>query len=177
MRAPALRLPGAFAAAAFTVQFAMVAAQSLGWPVSTATSAWLLPVKPDRSDRVTLHNLVLATCPASATDRINVVGPEYPQLNANSMAFFGREGAPDVRLPVFLHEPRLCRERRRPLPRARQGHAHARRHPATALGAARQPRPVQHGARRHAGSRRVVAGFHEGGQVARYDIFEQKDAP
>lgn len=88
VRAPALRPIGAVAALAFAIQFAMVAAQSLGWPISTATSAWLLPVKPDRSDRITLQGLMLASCPPSAMNRINVVGPEYPQLNANSMAFF-----------------------------------------------------------------------------------------
>lgn len=177
LRAPALRLVGACAAATLTAQFAIVAAQSLGWPVSTATSAWLLPVNLDRSDRITLHDLVLATCPASAADRINVVGPEYPQLNANSLAFFAaKERLMSGHRCSYTSLGYAENDVGRALARVKGMHTHDVILPQrSALPA--NPDPFNMAL---LGTQAAVASspdFTKAGQVARYEIFEQKDAP
>ncbi len=175
VRAPALRLIGAVAALAFAVQFAMVAAQSLGWPVSTATSAWLLPVKPDRSDRITLQGLMLASCPPSAMNRTNVVGPEYPQLNANSMAFFSaKERLKSGYRCSYTSLGYAENDVGRALARVRDMHTHDIILPRTSSLPA-DPDPFN---RALVGTQAAVASspdFIETHQVGIYDVFEQKE--
>jgi hypothetical protein len=69
------------------VQAVLANAQALGFQAHFAHSSWLWSLDTDGTERVVASDVAAHTCERSTMDRINVIGPEFPQMNANSMAY------------------------------------------------------------------------------------------
>jgi hypothetical protein len=89
-----LRTPALTAAvvAVLSAQYVLAVGQSLGAFRLSSFSYPGLQV-PERSDRLssTLRDIVRATCTAQSAGRINMVGVDYPWLNANVLEMYAAE--------------------------------------------------------------------------------------
>ena len=57
-------------------------------PLSITPTAWLRPAHLSREDKINLKLLVDSTCNRTNIRGANIVGVEYPELNANSASFY-----------------------------------------------------------------------------------------
>lgn len=90
------RVVAACACLALGLQTVLVNAQAAGYPVAFAKSTWLLPIQTDRSDRKAADGILDATCSQADAWRMNIIGPEFPQMNANSMSYLAAKRRLDV---------------------------------------------------------------------------------
>jgi Dolichyl-phosphate-mannose-protein mannosyltransferase len=74
------------------LQYTLVVGQSLGgFTVSDLTYAGLQPPQPSGQFSNTLRAIVRATCNTESANRINMVGVDYPWLNANVLEMYAAE--------------------------------------------------------------------------------------
>lgn len=70
---------------ALLLQAALFNAVALGANLNLVSSSWLWPVKTDKNDSEVAARIQDETCRVYS-DRVNVIGPEFPQMNANSIS-------------------------------------------------------------------------------------------
>ena len=88
LRERSWRIPAIAASALFAAQWSLGHLQAHGLVRGYAESPWLLAVDTDQSNRSVAREIVHETCPAADANSMNIIAPEYPQMNANSVAFF-----------------------------------------------------------------------------------------
>ena len=81
------------AAGVMAVQLAVVHAQALGFTaMNPEVSYWLTPYQPDLGVPGELRELIRLTSGPGTEFRYNIVGVEFPWLNANSLSFYAAQG-------------------------------------------------------------------------------------